>query len=57
MTNKLMIPALLTKLSCEVEQYETGGQEVAAAPRGLNVVLLLIPLEPHADAVLQKGAD
>lgn len=52
-----MIPALLTKLSCEVEQHKASGQEVATAPRRLDVVLLLVPLEPHTDAVLQEGAD
>ena len=47
----------LTQLSYEVDQDKASGQEVATAPGGLDVVPLLVPLEPHADAVLQEGAD
>lgn len=47
----------LTQLSEQVEQHESGGQRVATAPRGVDVVALLAPLEPHADAVLQERAD
>ena len=48
---------LLTQLSYEVDQDKASGQEVATTPGSLDVVPLLIPLEPHADAVLQEGAD
>ncbi len=47
----------LTDLSDQVDQHEAAGEEVSAAPGGLDVVSLLAPLEPHADAVLQEGAD
>ena len=47
----------LTQLSYEVDQDKASGQEVATTPGSLDVVPLLIPLEPHADAVLQEGAD
>lgn len=47
----------LTYLSTQVEQHKAGGQEVAAAPGGLDVVPLLVPLEPHADPILQEGTD
>lgn len=47
----------LTQLSYEVKQHKACSQEVATAPSSLNVVSLLIPLEPHADAIFQKGAD
>lgn len=47
----------LTQLSYEVEQHKRHCQEVPAVPGGINVVSLLVPLEPHADAILQKGAD
>lgn len=46
----------LTQLSEQVEEDKGGGQQVAAAP-GVDVVPLLAPLEPHADAVLQERAD
>ena len=47
----------LTQLSQQVEEHEGGGQQVAAVPGGVDVVALLAPLEPHADAVLQESAD
>lgn len=47
----------LTQLSYEVKQHKASGQEVATAPGSLDVVSLLIPLKPHADAVFQEGAD
>lgn len=49
--------APLTQLSEQVEEDEGGGQQVAAVPGGVDVVPLLAPLEPHADAVLQERAD
>lgn len=47
----------LTQLSHEVDQDKASGQEEATVPCCLDVVPLLIPLEPHAYAVLQKRAD
>lgn len=47
----------LTQLSEQVEEDKGGGQQVAAAPGAVDVVALLTPLEPHADAVLQERAD
>lgn len=47
----------VTDLSDEVEQHKAGGEEISTAPRALDVVSLLTPLEPHAYAVLQKRAD
>lgn len=47
----------LTQLSYEVKQHKRHGQEVPAVPGCLNVVSLLVPLEPHANAILQEGAD
>lgn len=47
----------LTQLSEQVEEDKGGGQQVAAAPGAVDVVPLLAPLEPHADAVLQERAD
>lgn len=46
-----------TQLSYEVKQHEARSQKVAAAPGNLDVVSLLVPLEPHADAIFQKGAN
>lgn len=47
----------LTQLSQQVEEHEGRGQQVAAAPGGVDIVPLLTPLEPHADAILQEGAN
>lgn len=47
----------LTQLSKQVEEHEGRSQQVATAPGGVNVVTLLTPLEPHADPILQEGAD
>lgn len=48
---------LHTQLSYEVKQHKARSQKVAAAPGSLDVIPLLVPLEPHADAIFQKGAD
>lgn len=55
--NTLTTSQTLTQLSYEVEQHKRHRQEVPAVPGCLNVVSLLVPLEPHADAILQEGAD
>lgn len=47
----------ITQLSQQVEQDEDVGEEVSAAPGGVDVLALLPPLEPHPDPVLQEGAD
>lgn len=47
----------LTQLSEEIYEHKDGGQEIATVPRAVNVIPLFAPLEPHADAVLQEGAD
>lgn len=48
---------LLTQLSDEVKQHKACSKKVATVPGSLNVVSLLIPLEPHADAIFEEGAD
>lgn len=55
--HKLDQTYLPTQLSQEVKQHKARSQKVATAPRSLNVVSLLVPLEPHADSILQKGAN
>lgn len=52
--NRICLP---TQLSEEVKQHKACSQKVAAAPGSLDVVSLLVPLEPHADAIFQKGAN
>lgn len=47
----------LTQLSYEVKQHKARSQEITTVPGSLDVVSLLVPLEPHADAVFQEGAD
>lgn len=47
----------VTELPQQVEKDEDVGEEAPAAPGGLDVVTLLHPLEPHADPILQEGAD
>lgn len=47
----------ITQLAQQVDQDEEVGQEASAVPGGVDVLALLPPLEPHADAVLQEGAD
>lgn len=48
---------VLTQLAQQVDQDEEVGQEAPAVPGGVDVLALLPPLEPHADPVLQEGAD
>lgn len=50
-------PCSLTQLSYEVKQHKACSQEVATAPGSLDVLSLFIPLEPHANAIFQEGAD
>ena len=45
------------QLTNQVEQDKQAGKEVAAAPAGVHVVSLLVPLGVHADAILKEGAD
>lgn len=47
----------LTQLSNKVKQHKACSQEVATAPGSLNVISLLIPLEPHANPIFKEGAD
>lgn len=47
----------LTQLSNKVKQHKACSQEVATVPGGFNVVSLLVPLEPHADAIFKESAD
>lgn len=47
----------LTQLSEEIYEHKDGGQEIATVPCAINVIPLFAPLEPHADAILQEGAD
>lgn len=54
---KLPLTHSLTQLSYEVKQNKTCSQEVATVPGCLDVVSLLVPLEPHPNAVFQEGAD
>lgn len=55
--NSIMICACATQLAQEVEQDEDVGEEASTTPVGVDVLALLRPLEPHAHAVLQEGAD
>ena len=45
------------QLKDHVHQYEHMSEKLAAAPRKIDVVLLLAPLEPHSEPVLQEGGD
>lgn len=47
----------VTQLPQQVEQDEEVGEETSTVPGGLDVLALLPPLKPHADPVLQEGAD
>lgn len=47
----------ITQLSQQVEQDEDGGEEASTVPGGVDVLVLLPPLKPHPDPVLQEGAD
>lgn len=47
----------LTQLSEQVNKNKDRSQEGAAAPGHADVVPLLVPLQPHPQAVLQEGAD
>lgn len=46
-----------SKLAKQVEDDEEGCQEFATAPRDVHVLPLLVPLEVHADTILQEGGD
>ena len=45
------------ELSEQIGHHEHGGQEVATRPRVADVVALVVPLEPHANAVFEECAD
>lgn len=57
LTSTLTALEPLTQLSEEIYEHKDGGQEIATVPRSINVIPLFTPLEPHADAILQEGAD
>lgn len=46
-----------TQLPEEIQEHKDGRQDVATVPGGVDVVPLLAPLKPHADAVFEEGAD
>ena len=46
-----------SQLANQINEYKDHSQKPATSPRGADVVALLIPLEPHANAILQEGAD
>lgn len=44
-----------TKLAQQIDDHKQSGNDPATSPGGVDVVPLLVPLEPHANAILQKS--
>jgi len=49
--------AAAAQLAQQVDEHKDGGQELAAAPAHVHVLPLLVPLDVHAQAVLEERGD